>query len=544
MRKTGSYLLLIYVFLVFACQDNKSTTSDESQNEQSEEITLLTTDSRLKNSLESVDIDSPKLKNPEAVAKYYEKNDHQPIWRSEKLRNELFSYIQNIEFEGLFFEDYHGEYLKKILPTLSENSNSENTILELVLTDSFLQLAKDLGTGKLNPTEIYSIWGTPLNEVKAVELLERAILKEDISSVLDSVKPHHIVYNGLKKSLAEFKRSGIEDDSITKIPTGKLVRPGETEYRIGLVAKRLNELGYYDLEGKPIQNSYGQALQEAVRNFQHDHGLQTDALIGNSTVTNLNMNRSDRYHQLLVNLERWRWYPRDLGDHYIIINVPDYRLSLIKGKDTLRSHKTMVGTEARKTPVFSDEIAYIVYNPTWTIPPTIKKNDVIPGASKDLSYLSKRNLKIYDSKGNTVDPASVNWSSPAARNYTYRQQAGPSNPLGTVKIIYPNEYMIYLHDTPSKELFKKNARAQSSGCVRVQDALDLAKYLLSDQEKYDEKRINDIIVSGRTTEIPVKQKVRVHHFYWTAFMQNDTTKFIDDIYKLDQKLWNQLKPAN
>lgn len=167
---------------------------------------------------------------------------------------------------------------------------------------------------------------------------------------------------------------------------------------------------------------------------------------------------------------------------------------------------------------------------------------MIPGASRDIGYLKKKNIKIYDGSGKAVDPSSVDWSSSKARSYTYRQPAGASNPLGIVKIIYPNEYMIYLHDTPSKKLFENNARAESSGCVRVEDAQGLAAYILSDQDKYDQDKIEEIIKSGKTTEIPVTQTIKVHHFYWTAFQNKDTTVFIDDIYDLDAKLWDLLKP--
>lgn len=539
MRSPVIFIILCLLLLV-ACKKGKESPGIEERNDV-KEISVLTRAGRIEDFLNEIENSEIKLHNPSALSEFYEANEFTPVWNNRELREDLYRNIEKIEEEGLFYEDYHGETLQRLLSSLNTNSKVENNILEVLLTDSFLHLSKDLATGKLNPKEIYNIWGTPLNEIDSKGLLRKAISEGDIQKALDSVRPNHIVYNGLKVSLKEFKKSGIEEDSPTSIPSGKLIRPGESDARIKQVAKRLAELGYY-AEADSISIEYDETLQKAVQNFQEDHGLQVDALLGNTTIANLNLTRRDRYHQILVNLERWRWYPRELGAHYIIINIPDYNLSVVKNGDTLRSHRTMVGTEVRKTPVFSDQVQYIVYNPTWTIPPTIKRNDVIPGAARDLAYLRKKDIKIYDREGNLVAPESVDWKSAAARSYTYRQRAGASNPLGLVKIIYPNEYMIYLHDTPSKDLFKKNARAQSSGCVRVQDALDLAEYLLSDQEKYDSDKISEIIKSGKTTEIPVKQQVKVHHFYWTAFRENDTTRFIDDIYKLDQDLWNRLKP--
>ncbi|TBW30398.1 murein L,D-transpeptidase [Gramella sp. KN1008] len=538
----ASYLYLIIILLLYSgCKDKTDTPGIEERNDV-EEISYLTKAGRVEDFLEELEGET-QLYNIQAVSEFYEDKDYEPIWNSRKLREDFYRTIENIEDEGLFFEDYHGDKLKTLLSSLDSNSRDENTLLEILLTDSFLRVSGDLATGKLNPTQLYTIWGTPLNEIDSKALLNKAITQEDITQAIDSVTPQHIVYKGLKKALKQFKRTGIQEDSATQIPSGRLIRPGESDERIKVVTQRLKELGYYNKVPDSLNTNYNKELQEAVKNFQMDHGIQVDALLGKTTVNNLNLTKRDRYHQILVNLERWRWYPRDLGSHYIIVNIPDYRLSVVKNGDTIRSHRTMVGTEVRKTPIFSDEIGYIVYNPTWTIPPTIKKNDVIPGVKKDPNYLRKKGLRVLDSRGNSVDPSTVDWSSSEALGYTYRQQPGASNPLGVVKIIYPNEYMIYLHDTPSKDLFEKNARAQSSGCVRVENALDLARYLLSDQDKYDDEHIDKILRSGRTTEIPVTQEVKVHHFYWTAVNEKDTTRFIDDIYNLDKDLWEKLKPA-
>ncbi len=535
-------LIFLCLLLLWSCKNENESPGIEERNEV-EEISLLTKSGRIEDYLEDPG-EELKLYDLSGVSVFYEANDYEPIWNNRKLRESLFRNIENVEEEGLFFEDYHGDILKRLLSSLDSLTKEEKNFLEILLTDSFLRLSQDLGTGKLNPKQLYQIWGTPLNELDSKQLLMKAIAEGDIQKALDSVKPNHLVYTGLKKSLKQFKRRGIEEDSATQIPTGKLIRPGETDERIASVAKRLSELGYFKGNPDSVKTDYNKELQDAVKNFQQEHGIQVDALLGNSTINNLNLTRRDRYHQILVNLERWRWYPRDLGEHYIIINIPDYKLSVVKNGDTIRSHRTMVGTQVRKTPVFSDQVRYIVYNPTWTIPPTIKKNDVIPGMRRDPNYLKRKGLRVFDSKGNIVDPSTIDWSSSKALSYTYRQQPGVTNPLGVVKIIYPNEYMIYLHDTPSKDLFEKNARAQSSGCVRVQDALDLSKYLLSDQEKYDDSKIEEILRSGKITEIPVTQDVKVHHFYWTAINEKDTTRFIDDIYNLDKALWEQLKPES
>ena len=539
----GSFILIIFTCLLFcvACKNEKETPGIEERSDV-EEVTTLTEAGEIEDFFEDQAESATEIYHLTDLNEFYKQNNYEPVWSERELREDLFRDIENIEEEGLFFEDYHGDKLQNLLSTIDTNSEEENTFLEILLTDSFFRLANDLGTGKLNPAEIYEIWGTPRNEIKPADLLRSAISSGDISEILESVKPKHIVYQGLKKALKEFKKTDWRNAPATRIPSGKLIRPGDSDERILAVTKRLSELGYYQADIDSTNIVFNDSIQNALKAFQKDHDLQIDALLGESTIKNLNYTMEDRLHQILINLERWRWYPRNLGEHYIIVNIPNYELNVVKDGDTLRTHKTMVGKKVRKTPIFSDQVDYIIYNPTWTIPPTIKKNDVIPGASRDIGYLKKKNIKIYDGSGKAVDPSSVDWSSSKARSYTYRQPAGASNPLGIVKIIYPNEYMIYLHDTPSKKLFENNARAESSGCVRVEDAQGLAAYILSDQDKYDQDKIEEIIKSGKTTEIPVTQTIKVHHFYWTAFQNKDTTVFIDDIYDLDAKLWDLLKP--
>lgn len=543
MRSPSLIFAFICLLILSGCKNNKKEPGIKERNEV-EEVTFLTEADNIEDFINDSENQKTPFYNLTEVSNFYKENNFQPIWSQRKLREDLFRNIENIEKEGLFFEDYHGERLRKLLSSLDTNTEEDNKLLELLLTDSYLRLSKDLATGKLDPTKIHEIWGTPLNKIDSESLLKKAISEGNIQKSLDSIKPGHIVYRGLKKALKELKKSDWDGEITTKIDPGKLIRPGESDERIISVARRLSELGYYQGNLDSLDNYYNEEIQNSVKNFQEDHDLEIDALLGNTTISNLNLTKKDRLHQILVNLERWRWYPRDLGEHYIIINIPDYELSVVKDGDTIKTHKIMVGTEVRKTPVFSDEIGYIIYNPTWTIPPTIKKNDVIPGAKKDIGYFQKKNIKIYDREGNAIDPAKVDWNSSKAKGYTYRQPAGPTNPLGIVKIIYPNEYLIYLHDTPSKKLFENNSRAQSSGCVRVQDALGLAKYLISDQSEYDDEKIEEILKSGKTTQIPVNQKVKVHHFYWTAYQKKDALKFIDDIYNRDEKIWELLQPKS
>ncbi|MGY5849886.1 L,D-transpeptidase family protein [Salegentibacter sp. F14] len=482
-----------------------------------------------------------QLKNIRLVDSFYSQRGYQPVWSDRELREELYRSIENAPNHGLRFKDYHGEYLEMALSNLANLDQEEKDLIELVLTDTFFTYGRHLHSGKLDPKKLYSIWDIDSNNTELLPLLEKAISDRKIAATLEDLAPKHIVYKGLQRSLKDYHTLMDKEKNPTQVQIGESIKPGDTSSRMAMIALRLKELNFIDSIPPNSTHQYNKELQEAIRNFQKGHGIETDAVIGKGTISQLNTTYQERYNQILANMERWRWYPQDLGNHYIIVNIPDYRLHLVKGNDTISSNRVMVGTEARKTPVFSDKIEHIVYNPTWTIPPTIKKNDVIPAAKKNSSYLTSRNMSVFDGRGRKLNPSEINWNNQEVANYTYRQEAGPANPLGKVKIIYPNRYSIYLHDTPSKKLFEKNSRAQSSGCVRVEGVLDLAEYLLNDQEKYTPDKIQDILDSGRTTTIMVSKDVRVHHFYWTAWREGDKTRFAEDIYRQDNEIIKLLK---
>jgi L,D-transpeptidase YcbB len=491
-----------------------------------------------------------ELNNPTAnlylkdsVTAFYEKRSYHPAWSSPGLRDDLLETLEGAEEEGLLFEEYHGEKIRDGLSNLDDLSEEERSSLDVIMTDAFLLYGKHLYSGKTNPKNLHGIFDVPSEEIDHLALLEKAVEDKDLDNALDVLRPNHQIYNELKKSLKEYRELSADFEGFDPIPEGETVEPDEEDPRIPQIKERLKFFGH--LKNKDSTgNQYTSDIAEALKSFQEQNGIESDGIIGNNTITFLNKGYDERRDQILVNLERWRWYPRDLGDHFILVNIANYRLQVVKDGDTVRTHKTMVGTEARKTPVFSREVKHLVFNPDWTIPPTIQNKDVIPGMKNNSNYLANKNIKVYDASGNEVNPSSVNWSGKEAQNLTYRQDPGASNPLGRVKIMYPNEYLIYLHDTPSQALFERNSRAESSGCVRVQDAIGLAKYLLEDQDEYSSDKIDEIIEGGKKTHVDMEQKVNVHHFYWTAWREDGRTRFTEDIYGYDSKLLEVLKKAS
>lgn len=480
------------------------------------------------------------LFNNDSVSDFYFKRKYLPAWSDKSMREDFISTLKEAEHEGLFIEDYHGDRILQLSGNLKSLSDREKSEFDVILTDAFLKFGNHLLHGKLDPRELHSIWDTYRSEILVSQVLLEAIDDGDIETALQQLRPTHPVYSQLIASSKEYKELASYFEPWEMIPSGNMIKHGENDDRIPEIRKRLELLEYME-NNDPENTENTEDLQEAIKDFQGDNGLQADGIIGDSTIELLNLDYNRRYEQVLVNLERWRWYPRDLGDHYIIVNIANFDLHVVKDNDTVHTHRTMVGTEARKTPVFSEEIKYLEFNPTWTIPPTIQNNDVIPGMRRNSNYLASKKINVYDRSGNAVNPSSINWSGDEAKAYTYRQNPGATNPLGRVKIMYPNEYFIYLHDTPSQELFERNSRDQSSGCVRVEYAVDLAKYLVNDQPEYSSDEIDEIIAKGTTRQIKMKQKVNVHHFYWTAWRENGKARFTADIYDYDSKIWEALR---
>lgn len=531
--------LALVILLLFANCKNK-TPDDSSEGTiskspvsmgSSEEIKTLFSDSGL------------NLFRRDSVSEFYASRNFEPVWKDISIRRSFIDTLKSAESQGLYFEDYQGPELEKLNAERRDLDKKQLSKFDVLLTDAFFRFGDHLYNGKTDPKKIHEIWDVDKGEINLKHLLEQAIKENDLEVALDKLRPQNPIYSELIAAEKEYRQLKKESENFKEISGGETIKAGMQDGRIQDIQFRLLALGY--MENLKIGSiSYSEDMVEAVKNLQEDHGIEVDGNIGNETIELLNKGYDQNYNQILANLERWRWYPRELGNHYILINIPDYNLKVIKDDDTISTHKVMVGTGSRKTPIFSEEIEHLVFNPDWNIPPTIKTRDVIPGVRKDPDYLAKKNIDVYDGSGNRLDPSNIDWSRNEVKNYKFKQSPGSSNPLGRVKIMYPNKYLIYLHDTPLKSLFGRNSRAQSSGCVRVQGAMELAEYLLKDQPEITSEKIQAILDNGAIKRINMKQQVKVHHFYWTACRENGKTRFIRDIYKYDDKILKALKNAS
>ncbi|MBK5210611.1 MAG: L,D-transpeptidase family protein [Flavobacteriaceae bacterium] len=482
--------------------------------------------------IDSVNID--RIKDSSVIA-FYQANQNKTFWLTNPSRKNLVTLFMNVQKDGLFPKDFDLKKIENSEENLSNLSNSALIDYDILLTENLSLYVQKVSKGSLNPNKLYSNWELKENNIDFKALLLNFQKKDSFDYAVNAASPNHLVYKRLKAALKiinllpkfNFKKTEIKNKIVLNDTNNAMIE----------VKKKL--IFWKDLKPLDTLNSvYDEATELAVRKFQMRHGLGTDGVIGGGTADALNFTKEDRKKQIIANMERWRWFPREFEREYLIINIPDYSLRVVKNTDTISTHRVIIGRPARKTPVLSSKLTHLIFNPTWTVPPTILKNDVMPAAARNRNYFSSKNITIYDSNNRVVSAS--NWDINRAKSYRYVQSPGATNSLGLVKFMFPNRFTIYLHDTNTRGFFEKDIRALSSGCVRVQNPFELTEYLLDDPEKWNLEKIDEAINTGKTSQVQIKKEVYIHILYWTAWSENGTLQFRDDLYSLDTDLYKKL----
>jgi murein L,D-transpeptidase YcbB/YkuD len=278
-------------------------------------------------------------------------------------------------------------------------------------------------------------------------------------------------------------------------------------------------------------------LEQGVMKFQRRHHLTADGAVGKQTLATLNMPVEDKIDQIRVNLERLRWVLHAIEGRFVIVDIAGFEIFVFEDNQFLWTSRVQIGKPYRQTPVFKSEIKYLVLNPTWTIPPGILAKDILPAVKRDPNYLKARNIAVIDRSGKTVNQDRIQWSKYSGRNFPYqlRQEPGPNNALGLIKIIFPNQHFVYIHDTPSKSLFDHTERAFSSGCIRTEKPFELAEILLNNPAKWNQQSFQRVIETRKTQTVMLPKHVPVLLFYWTvaALQPDGGVRFKRDPYKRD-----------
>ena len=471
-----------------------------------------------------------------SVRDVYLKNDFEPVWIHESAINDFITVILKCDEEGLNPNDYHLADIEELRGEVNTPDGVAN--LDIVLTDAFLLYTSHILSGKTNPVTIDAEWHvlkTDNNPVKYVTEINDKGIEKIVEEIAPGNKNYILLQAELKKYRSIAKKGGWD-----KIERGEILRQGMSSKRIVEIRKRLLITG--ELVPENLNSEYyDDTLKLAVINFQKSQGLEAIGTIGNETIDALSLPVEERIKSIEVNLERLRWLPQEVPNYYIMVNIVNFELDVIRDNTIARSHKVIVGKPYRKTPVFSSTMQYIVFNPTWTVPPTILTNDLIPEIRKNKNYLTQKNINVYDAAGKKLNPDSIDWKSKKVISYTYRQEPGKQNALGVVKFMFPNNFNVYLHDTPSKELFEKTERAFSSGCIRVQKPLELAEYLLRDQSRWNKQFIQNVVESAITQTVMLNSKPEVYLLYLTAWVDDfGKLNFRKDIYERDENLYKAL----
>jgi len=478
------------------------------------------------------------------ITEFYARRDFRLAWTNPDTVDELVGIISEIDRVGLDPDDYNLAQLRRLIAKVrggTQASPEDRANLDILLTESTARLGYHLRFGKVNPEDLDPNWNLSrsLDGHDPATVIQAAIDSGSLEAFIAERIEYLPFYDQFKAYLAKYREIAARGGWPT-VPPGPTLKPGTRDPRIVAIRERLEATGDLD-SGQPESEEFDEALEQAVIRFQHRHRLDADGIIGKQTLEELDVPVEDRINQIRVNLERVRWVFRDVENYFLIVNIAGFEVFVIKDRKSIWRSRAQVGKPYRRTPVFKSTLKYLVFNPTWTVPPGILRKDILPAIRKDPGYLKKKNMNVIDGDGRVVDPASIDWSS-GRFPYQIRQEPGPNNALGRVKFIFPNKYFVFLHDTPSRGLFDREQRAFSSGCIRVERPLELAELLLDDSAKWNDESIAKVLASGKTRTVMLPEPLTVLILYWTIDVDQTTgdLHFLRDPYDRDGQILDGL----
>ncbi|HEX5032224.1 MAG TPA: L,D-transpeptidase family protein [Candidatus Eisenbacteria bacterium] len=484
----------------------------------------------------------------EAVAKFYEARQYRSAWPSERSTGDLLDGIRDVDADGLKPSDYHLDAIQKLVDEQkTARDPAIQADLDILMTDAVAAIVDDMRYGRVRPASVNPAWnmdpreGAPPLETE----LDKVVGADRVRTALQQERPQHFIYQGLVKALADLRK--IESNGGWRtIPSGPTLKAGMRNARVPALRERLQASGELEPGRSADSLRFDTSVDRAVKLFQARHRLDEDGVVGKGVLAELNVPVAARIGQVRVNLERARWVLGGLDNDFVLVNLPAFKAYLIRGGRNIWESRIVIGQEARQTPSFRATMQTVVFNPDWTVPPTILAEDVLDGMRQGKNVLAEKRLQVYDKDGNEVNPSSIDWdsASPDDFPYTLKQDPGEDNALGRVKFLFPNKYSIYLHDTPSKSLFESRKRTFSSGCIRIEHPLDLAEILLSGQDGWNRAKMDDVIAQGATTNVQLEHPIPVVIVYWTVSVgASGEVRYTRDPYDLDPPLLQALSRA-
>lgn len=511
-----------------------------------DETTISVSAQALRNQLDKISPAGSSKITLAILKHFYAMRDYQPAWvQIDTISPELdtaIAFIATAEQEGLDSKNYE---LTQLLHLRKQSSEGHALLeLELCTTQALLLLARDLRRGHLTASEVDPDWHIQQQIFDPADYLQQAIASGNLKSSLKDLPPKTKDYQALKQALAHYRGLVAHGIKWTNIPEIPLIRPHMIHPVIPQIRTRIAQA--FAMHGNPEYDivpsnseKYDDELVSAVKVFQEQHGLNADGVIGKNTRAALNKTPEQKIQQLRVNMERLRWLPRELDDRYLLVNIAGFRLTAIEyGKHAL-DMRIIVGRNYRSTPSFNSRISHLILNPYWNIPDSIARKDLLPKQQNNSHYFTSQGIRIYSGHGNrseALNPDSINWHALGKHfPYVLRQDPGEKNALGTIKFMFPNPFSIYLHDTPSKQLFQKDIRMFSSGCIRLEKPLQLAGFVLNQPEA-----VTDLVAkirSGKTITVNLPQRLPIYLIYLTTWIDElNNIYFSSDIYGRDKRI--------
>ncbi|MFB9145961.1 murein L,D-transpeptidase [Halomonas alkalicola] len=483
---------------------------------------------------------------------FYAARDHRAAWGERQRVAAFAEALETLESDGLDPRDYRADRLVAEHRRLQEANAgpAEQARFELATSTLLLNALRHLQRGRLDPRAVDPQWEIPLEPARLdFEAISRAVDGQRFEQAFGEARPAYAPYERLRSGLARYRNierlggwPGLPD-------TPRVLRAGDVDDAVAQLRRRLAMEGELEVMAadtdafpgaelqSPDPRRFDTALEAAVKRFQRRHLLEVDGVVGPQTRAALNVPVAARIDQIRVNLERARWLLHGLPEAFVLVDIAGYRLSYFRPNGEIWQSRIVVGQPYRRTPSLRSEITHMTVNPTWTVPPTILREDVLPRVRRDPSYLQSQNMRVLTPSGQRLDPWQVDWYNPG--NVMIRQDPGPQNALGQVVIRFPNDHLVYLHDTPAQGLFAREQRAFSSGCIRVEGVLAFAQLLFDDTGSGQDVRA--LIASGQTRNVSLGRPMPVILHYWTVHPdENGQLVFRPDIYERDDALLRAL----